>query len=424
MTTTSRPFVFVMAATVAAWALSVPTASAQMLAQVYASGFSAPIAFVQDPSDPTVQYVAEQGGVIRVIKNGAVQSTPFLNLATAVGLASGGEQGLLGLAFPPNYGTNGRFYVKFTKATNQAVVARFKRSGNPLVADPASYFPFVWSADPDPGEVDSVPLSYIPQPQTNHNGGCLQFGPDGYLYISTGDGGGGNDLDHNAQNITELLGKMLRVDVNVSDTHPNGFVVPPGNAGLPRPEIWSLGLRNPWRFSFDDPSKGGTGAMLIGDVGQGAREEIDYESPARPGRNYGWRNYEGTRLNVNDRPLGTTPAIFPMFEYDHTVGQSVTGGYVYRGSAMPAFRGRYFFADYVAGRVWSLAFTVNGAGEATAISVSEHTAALGSGVIGHISAFGVDSAGELYIVNHTGGTIVKMVVPPTPPAPLGLKVVR
>jgi glucose/arabinose dehydrogenase len=423
MTSTPRLLVFVTAVT--AWVLSVHAASAQILAQVYASGFSSPIAFVQDPSDPTVQYVAEQGGVIRVIKNGAVQSTPFLNLATNPGLVSGGEQGLLGLAFPPNYGTTGRFFVKFTKTAHQAVVARFKRSTNPLVADPATYFPFVWSADPDPNEEDSVPLAYIPQPLTNHNGGCLQFGPDGYLYISTGDGGGGNDVDHNAQNITELLGKMLRVDVNVSDTHPNGFVVPPGNAGLPRPEIWSLGLRNPWRFSFDDPSKGGTGAMLIGDVGQGAREEIDYEAAGRGGRNYGWRNYEGTRVNVNDRPLGTTPAIFPMYEYDHGVGQSVTGGYVYRGSAMPSLRGRYFFADYVASRVWSLGFAVNGAGEASTISISEHTAALGgASVIGNISSFGVDSAGELYIVNHTGGKILKIAAPPTPPAPLGLKVVR
>jgi glucose/arabinose dehydrogenase len=413
-----------MAATVTVWVLSIQAASAQLLTQLYASGFSSPIAFVQDPSDPTVQYVAEQGGVIRVIKNGAVQSTPFLNLSPSPGLVAGGEQGLLGLAFPPNYGTTGRFYVKFTKAANQAVVARFKRSANPLVADPASYFPFVWSADPDPNDVDSIPLAYIPQPFTNHNGGCLQFGPDGYLYISTGDGGSGNDPNHYAQDTTELLGKILRVDVNVSDTHPNGFVVPPGNAGLLRPEIWSLGLRNPWRFSFDDPSKGGSGAMLIGDVGQGAREEIDYEPAGRVGRNYGWRNYEGTRLNVNDRPLATTPPIFPMFEYDHSAGQSVTGGYIYRGAALPVFRGRYFFADYFS-HIWSLTFTVNGAGDATATSIAEHTAALGgSGVIGRISSFGVDSAGELYIVNHTGGTILKIIGPATPTAPAGLKVIR
>jgi hypothetical protein len=288
--------------------------SAQLQASVYASGFSSPVAFVQDPSDATVHYVVEQAGLIRVIRNRVVQSTPFLSVAHLI--VSGGEQGLLGLAFPPNYGASGRFYVSFTRAPDgQTVVARFKRSSNPLVADPASYFPLVWSADPDPGEVDSVPQPFIPQPFANHNGGTIAFGPDGFLYVARGDGGSANDPQNNAQNTTELLGKILRIDVNVSESHARGFVVPAGNAGLPRPEIWSIGLRNPWKFTFDDPSRGGTGAMLIGDVGQGAIEEIDYEPAGRSGRNYGWRNYEGTRSNITT-PSPVSAPIFPI-DADH-----------------------------------------------------------------------------------------------------------
>jgi glucose/arabinose dehydrogenase len=415
--------------TVAAWTVvallfvRVPTASAQLQAQVYASGFSAPIAFVQDPSDATVQYVVEQGGVIHVIKNGTVQSTPFLNVGPLI--VSGGEQGLLSLAFPPNYGASGRFFVSFTRSPDgQTVVARFARSGDPLVANPASYSPLVWSADPDPGEVDSDPKPFIPQPFANHNGGCIAFGPDGYLYISRGDGGSSNDPGHNAQDTTELLGKILRIDVNVPDDHPRGFVVPPGNAGLPRPEIWSLGLRNPWKFSFDDPSKGGTGAMIIGDVGQNRIEEIDYEPAGHSGRNYGWRNYEGSLENVTDRPLASAP-VFPIHEYGRAAGRSVTGGYVYRGASMPDLRGRYFFADYASGRVWSLSLTVQGNGEATASGLIDHTAELGgAAVLGNISSFGVDAAGEIYIVNYSAGSIVRVRRPGPAGTPTGLKIIR
>lgn len=406
--------------------LAAAPAGAQLRTVTYATGFSAPVAFAQDPSDPAIQYVAEQGGVIRVIRSGVVEATPFLNLSAVV--VSGGETGLLGLAFPPDYASSGRFYVNFTRRLTAqesagvtettptdlaTVVARFTRSANRLVADPASRRDLGWSTG----------KRFIPQPYTNHNAGCLEFGPDGYLYIALGDGGSGNDPQNYAQNTSSLLGKILRVDVNVADAHPAGFVVPAGNAGLPRPEIWSLGLRNPWKFSFDDPRRGGNGAMLIADVGQGAIEEVDYEPAGAPGRNYGWRNYEGTRLNVNSPPLASTP-VFPVHEYGRTEGRSISGGYVYRGSSA-AYRGRYFFADYVTQRVWSLGLMISASGEATGAGIQDHTAELGgSAVLGNVSGFGVDANGELYVINHTGGRILRILVPTPPTAPTNLRIIR
>ncbi|HSC27483.1 MAG TPA: PQQ-dependent sugar dehydrogenase, partial [Vicinamibacterales bacterium] len=266
-------------------------------------------------------------------------------------------------------------------------------------------------------------LAYIPQPFSNHNGGCLAFGPDGYLYVGMGDGGSGNDPDNYAQRTDQLLGKMLRIDVNVADTHPQGFVVPAGNAGLPRPEIWSLGLRNPWRFSFDSPALGGTGAMLVADVGQNAWEEINHEPAGRSGRNYGWRNREGAHGNVQSVPPSVVPLVDPIFEYSHAVGSSVTGGFVYRGAALPTMRGRYFFADFVARRVWSIALTVDAAGEATARDLIEHTQELGgSAVLGNVSSFGLDAAGELYIVNYSAGRVLKLAKVPSTPA--NLRIIR
>jgi glucose/arabinose dehydrogenase len=372
-------------------------AGAQLRSTLYVSGFSNPVAFVQDPSTATIQYVVEQGGFVRVVQNGAVLATPFLNLSTAV--ANGTEQGLLGLAFPPDYGSSGRFYVCFTNTSGHIVVARFRRSaGNPLVADAGSRFDFLW-----PGG-----QRFIFHPFGNHNGGNLAFGPDGYLYIGMGDGGSGNDPDHLAQNPGSLLGKMLRIDVSVPDGDTEGYDVP-GNPFVGQPgylgEIWSVGLRNPWRWSFDDPVLGGTGAMVIGDVGQSAREEIDYEPAGRGGRNYGWRNREGTLDNVTDRPPAFLPLTDPIFDYDRSTGQSVTGGIVYRGTALgPTYRGRYFFADFVARRVWSLALTVNpSTGEASAAGLVEHTAELGgSAVLGGIASFGVDASGEMYLCSFNG----------------------
>jgi glucose/arabinose dehydrogenase len=392
-------------------------ASTQVRSRVYATGFTLPLDFVQDPTDPTVQFVVEQGGRIRVVRNGAVLPTDFLNLTGVV--RSGGEQGLLGLAFPPDASVSGRFFVNFTDDDGHTVVARFKRSANPLVADPASRFDLRWNGTTQP--------ALIVQPFSNHNGGHLVFGPDGYLYIGMGDGGSGNDPNHFAQNPTSLLGKFLRVDVNVPDSHPIGYVVPPDNpfvGSSTRAEIWSFGVRNPWRFSFDDLARGGTGALVIGDVGQGSWEEVDYEPRGRGGRNYGWRNREGAHNNVLSLPPAFTPLIDPIHEYDHSVGGSITGGFVYRGTALgPGFIGRYFFADFVSSRVWSLALTIGANGEATASDVQEHTDVLGGpGELANVASFGVDSQGELYIVSYARGVILKIesLVPP----PTNLRIIR
>jgi glucose/arabinose dehydrogenase len=388
-------------------------AQGRVRGQVYASGFSAPVAFVQDPLDRTVQFVVEQAGRVRAVRNGAVLPADFLDLRAAV--LSGGERGLLGLAFPRD-AASGRFYVNFTDRSGNTVVARFRRSADPLVADPSSRFDLRFGGASNP--------AVIAQPFSNHNGGDLAFGPDGFLYIGLGDGGSGDDPDHRAQNPQELLGKMLRIDVNVPDAQPLGYQIPADNpfvGGRPlaaRPEIWAFGLRNPWRYSFDDPSRGGTGALLIGDVGQGAFEEIDYEPANRGGRNYGWRNREGAHDNVTSRPPAFLPLVDPIHEYSRASGQSVTGGYVYRGRSLgAAYAGRYFFADYVQGRVWSLAITVDSQGEGRASSLMEHTADFGGqSQLGNISAFGLDADGELYIVSHSRGVILKVggLAPPTP----------
>jgi glucose/arabinose dehydrogenase len=393
---------------VTAVACGVPAASqAQLRTRTYASGFASPLAFVQDPVRRTVQYVVEQGGRIRAVQNGVVLSPDFLTLTGAI--SSGGERGLLGLAFAPDYASSGRFYVNFTNPAGHTVVARFRRSGNPLVADPSSRFDLRWNG--------AARAAYIAQPFANHNGGNLMFGPDGFLYIGLGDGGSGNDPDHRAQNPADLLGKMLRVDVNVPDGHPIGYVVPPDNpflsAGPPgtRPEIWAFGLRNPWRYSFDDPARGGTGALVIADVGQNAWEEIDYEPRGGGGRNYGWRNREGAHDNVTSLPVAFGPLVDPIFEYSHAVGHDVAGGFVYRGCALGApYRGRYFFADTVDARLWSLGIAVDAdTGEGTATNLIEHTTEVGgAATLGAIVSFGVDAEGELYAVSLSRGVILKI----------------
>ena len=289
-------------------------AQGQLRAQPYAAGFSAPIAFVQDPLDRSVQFVVEQGGRIRVVREGSLLPNDFLDLRGAI--SAGGERGLLGMAFAPDANT-GRLFVNFTNPSGNTVVARFRRS-TPLAADPATRFDLRFNG--------AGGAASIAQPFSNHNGGHLAFGPDGYLYVGLGDGGSGDDPDHRAQNPQELLGKMLRLDVNVADGHSIGYQVPGDNpfvSGGPvaaRPEIWAFGLRNPWRYSFDDPAHGGTGALVIGDVGQGAFEEIDYEPRARGGRNYGWRNREGAHDNVTSRPPAFTPLVDPIHEYRPLVG--------------------------------------------------------------------------------------------------------
>lgn len=377
-------------------------AAAQLKAELVVSGLSSPVGFVADPAIPGVYYILQQGGVVLVVRDGQQLPTPFIDLSGAI--ACCGERGLLGMAFPPNAATSGRVFFNFTDPNGDTVVARYTRTAtNPLVAVPATRFDLRWSTG------DRV----INQPFSNHNGGHLAFGADGYLYIGLGDGGSGNDPQNNAQNPGVLLGKMLRIDVNVGDSEPNGFRIPADNPFLDGspiaalPEIWSFGWRNPWRYSFDTVGAGATGALIVGDVGQASREEVDYEPSGAGGRNYGWRMREG-RIATPGVPA-TTPAYLPLtdpiYDYPRSEGTTVTGGYVYRGAALPAaYRGRYFFADFNASRVWSMGLSIHPATrEATPTDLIEHTNELGgAAALGGIASFGRDLQGELYLATFAG----------------------
>jgi glucose/arabinose dehydrogenase len=379
--------------TVLALALVSAGVGAQNLrSQPYATGFSFPVAMTQDPTNPVVQFVVEQRGRIRPVVNGVVQGTDFLNLSGIVHQTHS-EGGLLGLAFHPGYAKNRYFYVNYTDTSGDTRIVRYQRSAaNPLVADAGS----------------AQQVIFIDQPFSNHNGGTLRFGPDGYLYIGMGDGGSGNDPGNRAQDITGmLLGKMLRLDVNGDDFpgDPNtNYAIPPTNpfVGVTGDdEIWSFGLRNPWKWSFDNPTLLGTGGMLIGDVGQNAWEEIDYEPPLVGGRNYGWRHYEGNVLTGNGGGVGP-PYYFPVHVYDHGVGVSVTGGYVYRGLLLGDYFGKYFFADYGSARIWLFDLVIAGNGEGSAANVTEVTTDIATGNA-LISSIDVDAQGELYFLDYRGG---------------------
>ncbi|HTM27059.1 MAG TPA: PQQ-dependent sugar dehydrogenase, partial [Vicinamibacterales bacterium] len=374
--------------------------STHLRATVLVSGLTAPVAFVQDPVQPNVQYVVEQFGRIRVVQDGHLLAGDFIDLSGAI--AAGGEQGLLGLAFAPDYATSRRFFVNFTNPSGNTVIARFLRSASdPLRADASSRFDLRW---PDGNR-------FITQPFANHNGGDLLFGSDGFLYVGMGDGGSGNDPLNFAQNPMSLLGKVLRVDASVPDSDPNGYSVPFNNPfvgnGAFLPEIWALGLRNPFRFTVDAIAEGGSGALVIGDVGQNLWEEVDFDPFGRGGRNYGWRNREGAHDNVTTLPPATLPLIDPITEYSHADGNVITGGVVYRGSALGiGFFGRYFFADFGSGRLWSVYLVLNPAtGEAVASGKTEHTLGM---PIGNVSAFGVDASCEVYLVDYGGGRLLRI----------------
>lgn len=407
MVTITR-FVARLAMTAACMGLLPTPSSAQIRSSVFIDGLNAPVEMVPHPSEIGTMFIVQLGGLIRVWRNNAMSASPFLDLTQTI--STGRERGLLGMAFAPDYATSRRVYVNFTDAAGHTVVARYTTvPGSPTsthLADVASRFDLRW------GGADGT--RWIAQPYATHNGGHMVFGPDGYLYVGMGDGGSIGDPEHRAQDPNTWLGKMLRIDVNVPDTHPDGYVVPPDNpfvGGGALPEIWSFGLRNPWKFNFDTSGPGGAGthAMLIGDVGQGAREEINYEPAGRGGRNYGWRLREGLLPYVPTTPPAYLPLTDPILDYARADGHSVTGGYVYRGTSLRSgFRGRYFFADFISGRIWSVGLALGPAGEATVTDRVEHTAELGgSEVLGNIAALSRDSLGELYVLSFNG-TIFKL----------------
>ncbi|MCA0133055.1 PQQ-dependent sugar dehydrogenase [Winogradskyella alexanderae] len=351
--------------------------------QLFAQNLDRPVTIKHAGDDKL--YVVEQDGYIKIVNaDGTIETAPFLNIDSQV-INTGNERGLLGLAFHPNYTSNGFFYVNYINNSGNTVIARFNRSTtNPLLADPNS---------------ELIILTYS-QPFSNHNGGDMAFGPDGYLYISSGDGGSGGDPLNNSQNLTNLLGKILRIDVDNTEDG-NNYAIPSDNPFKDSPtnseEIWGYGLRNPWKFSFDSLN----GDIWIADVGQQEYEEINKASISDAGLNYGWRCYEGNATyNTSGCPNPNT-LTYPVAEYNHSSNGlfkcSITGGYRYQGSTYANFNGLYFFADYCSGEIGYL--TENGPNwDMTLTDFS-----------GNWVAFGEDVNGELYISDITTGNIYKLV---------------
>lgn len=345
-----------------------------------AKGFASPL-LVTNGGDGTGRlFVVEQGGRIRILRRGRVLDPPFLDVSSLV--IAGGEQGLLGLAFHPEYEANGRFFVNYTDVDGDTVVAEYAVS----------------SSDPGKADESARVLLRIDQPFANHNGGNIVFGPDGYLYIGMGDGGSAADPFGNGQRLDTLLGKLLRIDVDGERPYAipqdNPFV---GREGA-RPEIWAIGLRNPWRFSFDPEG----GALWIGDVGQNALEEVDRARADRGALNYGWNLMEGD--GCFEPPTGCDPQglVQPIAVYATGIGCAVIGGHVYRGTEFPALRGGYLYADICNGFIWGL--------DATGRSPQEPVRLLDTNRA--ISSFGLDEEGELYVTDLASGEVLQVTAEP------------
>jgi len=351
------------------------TGTPPLTTQLVVRGLSAPLDLQVPPGDRARLFVVEQGGRIRIVRNGAIVSAPFLDISGRI--ASGGEQGLLGLAFHPRYAENGRFYVNYTDRQGDSHVSEFRVSANADVADANS----------------ERELLFVQQPFDNHNGGGLAFGNDGFLYAGFGDGGSGGDPFRNGQSLGTQLGKMLRIDVD----RGNPFAIPSdnpfANTSGAVPSIWAYGLRNPFRFSFDRS----TGDVYIGDVGQNNVEEIDVGlASRRGGENYGWNVMEGSECFRPATGCDRAGLTLPVAEYGHADGCSVTGGVVYRGCRMPGYAGTYFYSDYCDAFVRSFRL-VNG----QATDARDWTAQLGRG-LNRPTSFGTDADGEVYLVDHDG----------------------
>ncbi len=345
-----------------------PRGDTDLALDTVASGLSNPL-YLTAPAGDARQFIVEQMGRILVVENGSVLATPFLDIAGKI--TSGGERGLLSVAFHPRYASNGFFYVNFTDLNGDTRVERYRASGNRNVADPSS----------------AKLIIAIGQPFANHNGGLVMFGPDGMLYVGMGDGGSGGDPQGHGQNRQSLLGKILRLNVDGGDP----YAIPADNPyvrGGGRPEIWASGMRNPWRFSFDRVG----GILYVADVGQNQFEEINAVPTRTAGLNYGWNIAEGNHCYASSS-CDLSEFVRPVLEYGRDQGCSVTGGFVYRGTRMPALAGTYFYSDYCSG--WLRSFRiVNGA----ATELREWPV----GNLGSVLSFGEDSAGELYVLSANG----------------------
>ena len=353
-------------------------AGAAVTLREVASGLNQPVAVAHAGDGSGRLFVTLQGGQVVIFDGERVLPRPFLDLRDRVG--SGGERGLLSIAFHPDFARNRLFFANYTDLAGDTVISRFRAARrNPNVALSRS----------------ERRVLAVPQPYANHNGGQLQFGPDGFLYIGMGDGGSGGDPENRAQDGGSLLGKLLRIDVN--GQRPYGIPADNPFAGRTdvRPEIWALGLRNPWRFSFDRS----TGDLYIADVGQGDWEEVNFQPAGSPGgQNYGWRRMEGRHCFNPPSACDDGTLTPPVLEYDHGVGRSITGGYVYRGSGVPELAGRYVYGDFASGRIWA-ARSVGGDWINEELPVSG----------GLISSFGEDEVGELYLTDYAGGRLLKFV---------------
>lgn len=333
----------------------------------FATGFTAPVEMVH--ANDSRMFIVQQNGIIKILQaNGTVNSTNFLNISSKI--TYGGERGLLGLAFHPQYPTNGYFFVYYNDTSGNITVARYTRSTtNPDLADPST---------------EKIILN-VPKPFDNHNGGSIHFAPDGYLWVVTGDGGSGGDPNNNAQNKNSLLGKLLRLDINST----GAYNIPAGNpfVGIDgADEVWAYGLRNAWKFNFDTAS----GNVMIADVGQGQIEEINRMPLTQAGINYGWRCYEGNNSYNTTGCAAQSTMTFPVAAYDHSGGKcSITGGYVYRGTQYPALQGRYFFADYCSTQIGSLN---------PDDSITWSAASTGN----NFSTFGINNQNELFVAALNG----------------------
>lgn len=357
---------------------AVTAVTAITLQPLITSGLDTPVYLTHAGDDRL--FIVEKGGVVRIFQDGVLQAAPFLDIRDRVD-AGGSEQGLLSLAFHPDYGEvaavgNGRFFVNYTNKDGDTVISRFQVTADANVADAAS---------------ETILLT-IPQPFSNHNGGLVKFGPDGYLYVGMGDGGAAADPQGNGQNPQTLLGAMLRLDVNSSSADAN-YGVPADNPFVSsdgRNEIWATGVRNPWRFSFDRQ----TGDLFIADVGQNAWEEVSFQpADSAGGENYGWDILEATHC-FGDNNCDSSGTVLPIHEYQHENGRcSITGGYVYRGQQFPALVGNYFFGDYCTGEMWALTPDSDGGWAAHFLLDTE----------ARLASFGEDAQGELYVVDMLGG---------------------